>query len=192
MDAACNVCNVSDLHSYPGSFQLHHSLHADADDTEEAHAAATTFLDHMASISLHSYRKSLYQDGCVVADRYGRRRLRRKSGASNLTTTPSLSAASSPPPLSPSYSMSVMSQRSGFEQDTSFCMSRDLFSLGKNMADKADSRAYTHSRAQSEYAISRKLSTRLVCCIFIPFLQESSANTQYRTPSARDSNNLHH
>lgn len=71
------------------------------------------------SLSLRNYRsKSFFPDKeCLVSDGHGGKKLKRKNGASNLNQTPasSVSATSSPPPLSPSYSMSVMSQRS--EQD---------------------------------------------------------------------------
>lgn len=81
---------------------------------------------HSGALSLHHYRKALYSetDSCVVLDMHGRRKLKRKNGASNLHT-PSVSGTSSPPPLSPSYSMtmSVTSQRSDVDQDGfGFCM----------------------------------------------------------------------
>jgi len=85
------------------------------------------------ALSLHDYRKSLSQSHERVddpVDRSAGRTLKRKPGALNLNwnkSTPVLSsfssypvsvssATSSPPPLSPSYSLSVVSQRS--EQDS--------------------------------------------------------------------------
>ena len=71
------------------------------------------------SLSLRNYRSKSFFHGYhgLVTDGPGGKKLKRKNGASNLNQQPasSVSATSSPPPLSPSYSMSVMSQRS--EQD---------------------------------------------------------------------------
>ena len=79
------------------------------------------------SLSLHDYRKHLAQAAECVDDPVDRseKTLKRKTAKSNLNRPPalssiptyaaSLSSASSPPPLSPSYSHSVVSQHS--EQD---------------------------------------------------------------------------
>ncbi|EAW06947.1 oxidoreductase, short-chain dehydrogenase/reductase family [Aspergillus clavatus NRRL 1] len=78
------------------------------------------------ALSLHHYRKHLSQDdGFIALNRNERQILRRKNAAHNLnqsqmSLTPPLcsfsvsSAASSPPPLSPSYSPSAVSQRSEY------------------------------------------------------------------------------
>lgn len=111
--------------SPPGT--LHHqpdlsvSLKPDSDALNLKPIATMDKPDHSGPLSLYqhrlTYRKSLPNTGCIVTDAHGRNRLRRKSGASNLNRTPSASVISSPPPLSPSYSTSVMSQRSELEQD---------------------------------------------------------------------------
>lgn len=82
------------------------------------------------SLSLHDYRKHLAQAAECIDDPVDRaeKPLKRKTGTSNLNRPPALSAiqscavsvsssaASSPPPLSPSYSHSVISQRSEQEE----------------------------------------------------------------------------
>lgn len=85
-------------------------------------------MQQAGALSLHHYRKALYSDpdDCVVLDVRGRKKLRRKNGASNLHT-PSASTTSSPPPLSPCYSttISLASQRSEADYDLSTCF--DMF-----------------------------------------------------------------
>ena len=85
------------------------------------------------SLSLHTYRKHLSQPSQSDSPDQagtGGRKLKRKYGALNLNQIPTnpptrapwpplsaSSAASSPPPLSPSYSMSAMSQFSEIERE---------------------------------------------------------------------------
>lgn len=97
------------------------------------------------SLSLRNYRsKSFYHDhDSIVSDGHGGKKLKRKNGASNLNQTPasSVSATSSPPPLSPSYSMSVMSQRSELDHDGRegfLCMLLQMgyYTVGEKGADK--------------------------------------------------------
>lgn len=99
-------------------YPLHECMDPDTDVT-----MAVTDMQQAGALSLHHYRKTLYSEpgDCVVLDVHGRKKLRRKNGASNLQT-PSASATSSPPPLSPCYSttISLASQRS--EVDHDFCM----------------------------------------------------------------------
>lgn len=84
------------------------------------------------ALSLHDYRKYLSQSAECVVDPVDRseKTLKRKTATSNLnrpTTLTSLpssaisvcSVASTPPPLSPSYSHSVISQRSEQEPEVS-------------------------------------------------------------------------
>ncbi|KAJ5814619.1 hypothetical protein N7474_006396 [Penicillium riverlandense] len=102
------------------------------DDLHDRHAPRST-KGFTGALSLHDYRKSLSQSHERVGDLVDRgagRTLKRKPRALNLNlnkSTPALSslssypvsvssATSSPPPLSPSYSHSVVSQRS--EQDS--------------------------------------------------------------------------
>lgn len=102
------------------------------DDLHDRHAPRS-IKGFTGALSLHDYRKSLSQSHERVGDLVDRgagRTLKRKPGALNLNlnkSTPALSslssypvsvssATSSPPPLSPSYSHSVVSQRS--EQDS--------------------------------------------------------------------------
>ena len=91
-------------------------------DPEPDMTVAMTDMQQAGALSLHHYRKTLYSDpdDCVVLDVRGRKKLRRKNGASNLQT-PSVSATSSPPPLSPCYSttISLASQRSEADYDFS-------------------------------------------------------------------------
>lgn len=79
------------------------------------------------SLSLHDYRKYLSQECDDPVDRSDKT-LKRKPAASNLNRPPPISAhpscavsvssvASSLPPLSPSYSHSIISQRSEQEPD---------------------------------------------------------------------------
>lgn len=76
------------------------------------------------TLSLHTYRQHLSQSDSPPTpslDMSGTKKLKRKHGALNLNQTPthplSSSAASSPPPLSPSYSPSAVSQRSEREAE---------------------------------------------------------------------------
>ena len=113
----------SSLDNHPDSLLLHKSTSLDDLSLGLNLTSDLTIPPTMGkskrSLSLRNYRsKSLFHGyhGLVTDGRRGKK-LKRKNGASNLNQTPasSVSATSSPPPLSPSYSMSVMSQRS--EQD---------------------------------------------------------------------------
>ena len=111
---------------------------------------AVTVISHQRScpgaLSLHEYRKQLSRPDLPVLDASGGRKVRRKSGAANLNRSHSQhplsgwyrypgdsvsSAASSPPPLSPSLSFSVMSQSQGSDGDVSGIYSERLRN-GKN------------------------------------------------------------
>lgn len=110
------------------------------------------------SLSLRNYRsKSFFPDKeCLVSDGHGGKKLKRKNGASNLNQTPasSVSTTSSPPPLSPSYSMSVMSQRSEQDPDgregflCTYTTDGIVYQMG---ADRTVSRT-----SSPEYAIPRR------------------------------------
>ena len=111
-------------HRHHPYYPLEEYMDSDTDPDTDLNVAD---MRHSGTLSLHHYRKTLGSetDSCVVLGVHGRKKLlRRKNGASNLQT-PSVSATSSPPPLSPSYSMtmSVTSQPSEVDQDGfGFCM----------------------------------------------------------------------
>ncbi|KAJ5259552.1 hypothetical protein N7478_012533 [Penicillium angulare] len=106
------------------------SVNATCTPLEPLHADATLLparsFGLTGSLSLHDYRKHLAQAAECIDDPVDRseRTLKRKTATSNLNRPPALSnipsyavsisssAASSPPPLSPSYSQSIISQRS--------------------------------------------------------------------------------
>ena len=136
------------------------------------------------SLSLRNYRsKSFFHDmDRIVSDGHGGKKLKRKNGASNLNQTPasSVSATSSPPPLSPSYSMSVMSQRSELDPDREgFLCMYTTDGMGYQMdADKAVSRT-----SSPEYAIPRR-PPRLVT--LSSFLSDPLYAKNHRIPSVTD------
>lgn len=127
---------IWDDHELPDSSSLSTDVdqgNATCTPLEPLHADATSLparsFGLTGSLSLHDYRKHLAQAAECADDPVDRseKTLKRKTATSNLNRPPALSnvpsyavsisssAASSPPPLSPSYSQSIISQRS--EQD---------------------------------------------------------------------------
>lgn len=110
------TCNHSQLESLPAD--------------SEAFSFPPRSFGLTGSLSLHDYRKHLAQAAECVDDPVDRseKQLKRKTATSNLNRPPALSSTiqscavsvssstSSPPPLSPSYSHSVISQRSEQEE----------------------------------------------------------------------------
>lgn len=118
---------VSDFDHYPGSlqFQLHQSKDSLSADTALNVAMEKSKPDCSGMLSVHHYRKSLCQDdeSCSY-DGHAEQALKRSNDAFDLNQVPSVSATSSLPPLSPSYSLSIASQRSEEQEclDSFLCM----------------------------------------------------------------------
>lgn len=107
--------SVVDFDHYPGSlqFQLHQPKDSISAGTAYGAAMEESKPDCSGLLSVHQYRQRLWQDDeSCSSDGHGVKVLQHNNGASNPNQTPSLSATSSPPPLSPSYSLSIASQRS--------------------------------------------------------------------------------
>ncbi|OJJ40255.1 hypothetical protein ASPWEDRAFT_22452 [Aspergillus wentii DTO 134E9] len=136
MDSKTHSCTETPINIWPNAYHLEHSpldypeplqLHGDKIMTPTSQQPLSLAADaasgrpfHAGSLSLHDYRKCLSQDDESIFY-HGGKTLKRKNGAVNLQqdqTSSCLypvsvsSSISNPPPLSPSYSLSVMSQRS--------------------------------------------------------------------------------
>ena len=120
------------------------------------------------SLSLRNHRSKSFFHGYhgLVTDGPGGKKLKRKNGASNLNQTPasSVSVTSSPPPLSPSYSMSVMSQCSEQDPDREglLCMYTTDGMVYQMGADRTVSRT-----SSPGYAIQKRPSRLVILSSFL-------------------------
>lgn len=123
----------------PGAERIYpHDLEAVETRSSPSMQTLSSQRSYSGNLSLHDYRRQLSRGSRSLDGSYGDRKLRRKHAALNLhhqgqgmgmglcarrgtISVSASSAASSPPPLSPSYSMSAVSQPSEMDVDTFAC-----------------------------------------------------------------------